>query len=450
MLFSFTIYFMTELWLNFKNENGLMKRVSVEGARFTVGRTSDNDLCVPFPELSRRHLLIERSPNAFIVSDAGSSNGTTLDGFDLIEPAELRNGQTLNLGGGLDIRVELVSAASSAAADLSGDSTKAIPGNEGNISAPATTAASTQSASSNGSGSIPFGFFLLAPILVFVVLGIVGVIVFISRSDDSSPIRRDGDLVYASPTPVEEDEDEPDLPANKEKTTPTPAPTTAGNSSGGTTSSSPDPVETSTVSPVSGDNDKIERASVSFLRRIAANDSREFLTGKQIAIVAPKINQLKSSSALSDNLKNTKQNSSQLEALAQSKRLRPQFVAAAALTQLGNQRGDVLKTAQGMIEVLNNLRGTFGNELANDNLLMIAVYDQGVADKVVSTRDMIAGLANKFPDKPPQEIRTIWFLRENGKLSDSQFDFVLRFIAIGIIMQNPKDFNVQSEAVIFN
>jgi hypothetical protein len=47
-------------------------------------------------------------------------------------------------------------------------------------------------------------------------------------------------------------------------------------------------------------------------------------------------------------------------------------------------------------------------------------------------------------------MRTIWFLKKQGKISDSEYQFALRFLAIGTIMQNPKDFGVESPAVIFN
>lgn len=445
---------MMELWLNFKNENGLLKRVLVEGQKFTVGRTSDNDLCVPFPELSRRHIQIERVNDSFIVSDVGSSNGTTLDEIELLEPTELRNGQRLNLGGGLEIKVEIVAGNAANASNLAGASADIPAPEPANTSASTASVSSVAGASASSDGSIPFIFFIIAPLLVFVVLGIVGVILFVANSGNGSDTAgKNGDFIYSSPTPADDaDEDDSDLPKNENKKaapTPTPAANSGNSSSNGT--DTPGSIEIPATPKPSSDTDKIERASVSFLRRIAGGaSSNEFLTVKQISVVSPKINQFKNSSALAENLKNAKRNSSKIEEIARSKSLRPQFVATAALAQLGNRQGDVAQTAQGMIDVLGKLRGTFGNELADENLLLIAFYDQGVADKVIASRDMLTGLADKFPQTEPRKIRTIWFLRENGKLSDSQFEFALRFLAIGIIAQNPADFNVQAEAVIFN
>ncbi len=81
---------MTELWLNFKDEKGKDQRVLVEGKNFIIGRHSENDLCIPSGKLSRQHVKIESFAEVFIVSDCGSSNGTTLNGDDLSEPVALK------------------------------------------------------------------------------------------------------------------------------------------------------------------------------------------------------------------------------------------------------------------------------------------------------------------------------------------------------------------------
>lgn len=49
----------------------------------------------------------------------------------------------------------------------------------------------------------------------------------------------------------------------------------------------------------------------------------------------------------------------------------------------------------------------------------------------------------------PRIVRSIWYFREKGELTDSEFDFALRFIVLGIISQNPKGFNVQTESLVF-
>ena len=89
-----------------------------------------------------------------------------------------------------------------------------------------------------------------------------------------------------------------------------------------------------------------------------------------------------------------------------------------------------------------------GNELADDSLLVIAAYDQGKEGKNNELRDLIAKVTGES-SLSSSTVRSIWFLHKNNKISDAQFDRAVRFLAIGIITQNPKDFNVNAEAVSF-
>ena len=118
-----------------------------------------------------------------------------------------------------------------------------------------------------------------------------------------------------------------------------------------------------------------------------------------------------------------------------------QLTTTGAATSLA---GDLLSFG-----VLDNLTISLGDELANDTLLVIAAFDQGVAGRNLAMRDTVASLARKNPNVSSRQIRTIWFLRDKGKLTNAQFEFVLRFLAIGAITQNPKAFNVNSQALAF-
>ena len=83
-------------------------------------------------------------------------------------------------------------------------------------------------------------------------------------------------------------------------------------------------------------------------------------------------------------------------------------MAVAAVAKLGSSRGDVLQTAQSMIEVLGKLSTHLGNELADDSLLVIAAYGQGAAGDTMKMRNMLQQLANQSPESS-RAIRTIWF-----------------------------------------
>src|SRR4028119_2331866 len=122
---------MTELWLKFRNEYGEPQNIRVDRETFVIGRSPDNDLGIPRSQLSRIHAEINRFSNTFVISDCNSSNGTTLNGIELLSPAELRNGDRINLGGGIDIEVELIAAGSNKfedeAAPIVSNEAQAIP-----------------------------------------------------------------------------------------------------------------------------------------------------------------------------------------------------------------------------------------------------------------------------------------------------------------------------------
>src|SRR5687767_6553395 len=100
---------MTELWLKYKDEKGEEKRLPVEQEKFAVGRHSENDLSIANSAVSRQHIKIERFADVFIISDAGSSLGTKINGAELVDPVALNKGDKIKLGGEFEIEVELIS-----------------------------------------------------------------------------------------------------------------------------------------------------------------------------------------------------------------------------------------------------------------------------------------------------------------------------------------------------
>jgi hypothetical protein len=298
---------------------------------------------------------------------------------------------------------------------------------------------SSSSAPASGS-SVSMSFFILAPLLgVFVLLLIGGGFWLLSGGKEVGSNR--GNFIY-SETP-----ERTPRPTNKGEETPTPgvkpsigASETPSNS---TTNSSPTPAQNT------NELDKIERSALLFTRRIAVNDNNYVLARGQLNEINNRLKNFKNSDALRDNLKAVKQSAAQLQELAKSKGLKPQFLAIAALARIGNQRGNPVQTAQSMLNVLGELKNVLGNELADENLLIIAAFEQGERGEFRMMRNTVEVLS-KQPGVDADKARTIWYLREKGKLSDAQYEFALRFLAIGTISQNPKDFNVETDAVVFD
>ncbi len=407
---------MAELRLKYRDQAGYDQSVAVEREKFVIGRNSANDLAIPHEKLSRQHVRIERFGEVFVVSDLGSSNGTTLNGAALLDPVALKDGDVLNLGGDCEIGVELVAAP-----------VKTRRAGAGGVSAASGGGAADES-------SIPTAVFIAAPVLALVLLSCGGgLFYFLMPASDPVVVRNTDYTPYtAEETPAR-------------SATPTPAPSDEAGSP------TPAPSATAGTPPEASDETKrIAQHSSAFLSRIATNNPNAFLMAAQIDALAPKINELKNSSALAENLKAAKASSSQIGSLAESKGLTGQFLATAALAQLGNARGDPLATAQAMLPVFAGLRTSLANNLADESLLMIAAFNQGKAGEFRKLRNVMEGLALKNPGTSPREIRTIWFLRKQNRLSDAEFEFALRFLAVGTIAQNPKDFGVNAEAVVLN
>lgn len=404
---------MPQLFLNFTDDSGAERRIAVDRAKFVIGRQPDCDLAISDSRLSRRHAAIESFGAVFLANDLGSSNGTTLGGERLSEPKPLTDGDVLDLGG-YRIRVEIVA-----------DETR-----------PRRSQTANPSASNEvQTSSIPTAVFIIAPLLAVLVLVCGGGVLWFTSGDRPT--------VISGPTPYETPIDDD---------TPTPSPTASATTSpSGSPTPTPSPGATAeSTPPVQNESRKsIETNAAVFLQQIAVNDPSAFLKGSEIDLVAPKINSLKSSAALAENIKAARASAGEFKSLADSRGLKPQFLAAAALAQLGSTRGSPIETAKSMATVFGELRVTLANNLANDCLMMVAAFDQGRAGKFKDLRNQLEALGKKNPLVSPREIRTIWFLKKQGKLSDAEFDFALRFIAVGTIAQNPKEFGVNAEKLEF-
>lgn len=399
---------MTELWLTFRDEAGRERRVTVDSSHFTIGRQPENDLTIPDSRLSRTHLKIDRFGDVFVASDCGSSNGSTVNGLPLNEPAPVRDGDKLVLGGGVEIVAEIIAPE--------------VESRRRRVSQPV---------ADQTAAPIPTVIFVVAPVLVVLILVCGGGVIYLTKGDRGREVVTDAPR---TPFPTPEDSETPERP--------TPSPAATENRNTGSTEPS--------LTPVSDESRLIEQHAAKFLRSIALSDPNAFLTTPQVEIVKGRLARFKGSGALASNLDAARSNRSQIESMASSQGLKPQFLAAAALTKIGNRQGDPVATARTMLPFLGDLRISLGNSLADDNLLIMADYLRRESKSGRSLQSILEGIPrSKIGDADPREIRTIWFLRKNDKISEAAYDFALSFIVIGTIMQNPKDFGVNAEPILF-
>jgi predicted component of type VI protein secretion system len=64
----------------------------------TLGRDPSNDIVISDPQVSRQHARIRRQGNVVMIEDAGSTNGTFVNGMRLIGPHTLVDGDAISLG----------------------------------------------------------------------------------------------------------------------------------------------------------------------------------------------------------------------------------------------------------------------------------------------------------------------------------------------------------------
>jgi hypothetical protein len=72
--------------------------IALAGDRFTVGKAAGNDLQIDDPSTSRLHLVCERAGPTWVVTDAGSTNGTWVNGRRIFGPHALRDGDRVGIG----------------------------------------------------------------------------------------------------------------------------------------------------------------------------------------------------------------------------------------------------------------------------------------------------------------------------------------------------------------
>lgn len=79
-------------------KGGAQKRFEFDEEMLTVGRVQGNHVVLQRGNVSKRHAKIELKDNAFMVADAGSTNGTYVNGRRVHEPTRLFKGDRVYIG----------------------------------------------------------------------------------------------------------------------------------------------------------------------------------------------------------------------------------------------------------------------------------------------------------------------------------------------------------------
>jgi hypothetical protein len=74
----------------------------------TLGRDEANDITINDGEVSRYHLKLLKQGDAYALEDLGSTNGTQLNGMQVVEIKQLKDGDTVMLGDAIILSYDLV------------------------------------------------------------------------------------------------------------------------------------------------------------------------------------------------------------------------------------------------------------------------------------------------------------------------------------------------------
>ncbi|NWF70525.1 MAG: FHA domain-containing protein [Chloroflexi bacterium] len=77
--------------------NSKQEFVLTENATATIGRSPDNDICIPEQHVSRQHAVIVYREGLFMITDLNSANGTFVNDEQITEPFPLAGGDVIRL-----------------------------------------------------------------------------------------------------------------------------------------------------------------------------------------------------------------------------------------------------------------------------------------------------------------------------------------------------------------
>jgi hypothetical protein len=177
-----------------------------------------------------------------------------------------------------------------------------------------------------------------------------------------------------------------------------------------------------------------------------SKDTHPVLTEKPVREINAQVQRYRSSpSLLRDELRAMKRDIVAVSALAKSNGLRTPLAVYATLARMDKDggRGEPAQVAGQLCPALAKMRRIFGDELANDSLLTVAALEEGPGLQFRITK-----LAGQVKDSPTT-IRSIWYLHEHRIIEEETYNFVLRFLAIGVIAQNPQKFGIAADPLTF-
>lgn len=386
------------------------RQIAVSTARFTIGSSSDNDLAIDERGVARRHALIESFEGIVQISDCFSEKGTFVNGKRIEAAVMLKDADSISIGSARDIAVNIKH--SSAENSVPKDQQHA---RQNNASVFQSSAAKER-----------FGSPLIAVASVVVIIVVaLPLIVLLNKSGAG----RDRRAAYLKDQQKEDERQKsPDaLPVSE------PA-------DGATTG---DASEKVTV-------EQVEKLAAQLTRRISSDDKPYVFPPYAVNAldeILRRIEQLSRSRATAATLNSMTTAAPAIAAQSRREGIEPGLVICVTLAESEREQatGDHMTAARRILPDLLALRKTLGTESADKSLILVAAYKMGGGTKKSHPllRTMTRVVKNPLTD------RNVWFLRERASLDDEAYNFVLNFLAFGIIAENPRRFGIPAPPISY-
>jgi hypothetical protein len=385
-----------------------------------MGRSVDDDLVIDDPGLSRRHALIETVDAAILITDCGSRNGTFVNGNKIAGPTPLKDGDLISIGSIATIRV-LISASRHP------EPRRAVRGGPlGSISHRRfQTRGRRQPEPQNlASGRLPeLNRFATAGVAGAMILVLVLLLAFLKAGRGRAGDLRNGQAQL------------------QQAVNPSPSPT-------------PDTASVLQRAAVPGaiSRDQVERGALQVVKQISNDDQQYSFPPEAIDRVTDRINQYRASSGFGESLRSIAPHTQSIAEQARPM-IEPALVIYTALAETSGRPTDrtPAEAARAGLPVLRDIWKLLGNRTADDSLVLVAAYKIGpvtTLDRTGRRSHPLLATMRRIAQGSDAK-RTVWYLYKENGIDQRTYEFVVSFLAAGILAQHPKEFGVDAEPLAF-
>lgn len=427
-----------EVTLMLHDDTGHTHRIVMRSKIFTLGRSSENDVVIDDPDISRRHAVIENYGRSVQITDCGSQNGTYLNGEFITGAVELQDGDRITLGEVYDLDVVIRQDAVRTGSYRGSDSHARRERTPANAKgARGGSSGASQAASSFPAWGTPV---LIAVAAIVLILLVAGLILTLSRLTSTASVTDPNANSSASPNPTNT------FGSTANAGTP---PTNTGNSSTPNANGSASPQTTRGAANA----DQIESLARNVLRRLADDDTS--IPENGVRDITRRVGELSSSASVGEKLSAMARAAPEISRRANASSFRPALMGYMVLAEMETTRNsNPIGVADTMREELNLLFESIDTTTVNSSLLFVAAYKYPPFRPAPGSRAnhpliASAGALGRTERGSASQLRSIWFLKEQNRVNANAYEFVLTFLAVGVISQRPADFGINTSPLIF-